>query len=99
MATTEELQRHASEAEADGDAEHARQSAVTELRAALEDAESHWGLSTQTKDIKNAFEHVVVVEKDREKLTAAPPVKPTADMFTHEELTSWGYSAEEIYQI
>ena len=49
MATTEELQRHASEADADGDAEHARHSAVTELRAALEDAESYWGLGTQTK--------------------------------------------------
>ena len=49
LATTEELQRHASETDADGDIEHARHSAVTELRAALENAESCWGLGTQTK--------------------------------------------------
>ena len=38
----------------------------------------------------------MVVEKDREKLTVAPPVRLTASMFTHEELTSRRYTEEEI---
>ena len=36
------------------------------------------------------------MKEDREKLTVAPPVKLTASMITHEELTSWGYTEEEI---
>ena len=55
-----------------------------------------WAKWFWPEDIKDAFEHVVVVEEDREKLTVAPPVRLTASMFTHEELTSWGYTEEEI---
>ena len=41
----------------------------------------------------------MVAEKDREKLTVAPPIRLDAKSFTKEELRSWGYSEEEIDEL
>ena len=56
-------------------------------------------MALEKLDIKDAFEHVVVAEKDREKLTVAPPIRLDAKSFTVEELRSWGYSEEEIEEL
>ena len=42
---------------------------------------------------------MVVAEKDREKLTVAPPIRLDAGSFTEEELSSWGCSNEETEDI
>ena len=65
---------------------------LEDMRASI----PRWARWFWPEDIKDAFEHVVVVEEGREKLTVAPPIKLTANMFTHEELRSWGYIDREI---
>ena len=58
-----------------------------------------WARWFWPEDIKDAFEHVVVAEKDREKLTVAPPIRLDDGSFTEEEQRSWGYSDEEIEEL
>ena len=65
---------------------------LEDMRASI----PRWAKWFWPEDIKDAFEHDVIVEEDREKLTVVPPVRLTASMFTHEELISWGYTEEEI---
>ena len=58
-----------------------------------------WARWFWPEDIKDEFEHVVVAEKDREKLTVALPIRLDARSFIEEELRSWGYSDEEFEEL
>ena len=42
---------------------------------------------------------MVMAERDRKKLTIAPPIRLDAKGFKGKELRSWGYNEEEIEKL